>query len=68
MHHSATSLTASLLADAGVHLGDQLLGPGHSNPVGHFEDLEIYEFHQRVLMANGPGARGIYHPGGDPVS
>ena len=67
MHRSGTSLTASLLADAGVHLGDQLLGPGHGNPVGHFEDLEIYEFHQRVLMANGLGPEGFTTQGVIPV-
>ncbi len=67
MHRSGTSLTASLLADAGVHLGDQLLGPGHGNPVGHFEDLEIYEFHQRVLMANGLGPEGFTTQGAIPI-
>lgn len=59
MHRSGTSLTASLIADAGVHLGDALLGPAHGNPAGHFEDQAIYEFHQRALAANGLGPEGF---------
>ena len=27
--------------------------PAESNPLGHFEDLDFFEFHQRVLAANG---------------
>ncbi len=59
MHRSGTSLTASLIADAGVHLGDDLLGPSHGNRAGHFEDRQIYEFHQRALAANGLGLEGF---------
>jgi hypothetical protein len=59
MHRSGTSLTASVLLDAGIHMGDKLLGAGHGNPVGHFEDNEIYEFHQRALVANGLGSEGF---------
>jgi hypothetical protein len=53
MHRSGTSLTASILAGAGVHLGDSLMAPADSNPKGHFEDLEFYRLHQRMLAANG---------------
>lgn len=59
MHRSGTSLAASMLADAGVHLGDTLMGPGEGNPEGHFEDLEILAFHRRVLAANGLGTDGF---------
>lgn len=59
MHRSGTSLTASLLVDAGIHMGDMLLGPGLGNLAGHFEDLHVYDFHQRVLVANGLGSEGF---------
>ena len=59
MHRSGTSLAASILADAGVHLGDAVMGPGAGNPEGHFEDLEILAFHRRVLAANGLGTDGF---------
>lgn len=53
MHRSGTSLTASILAAAGVHLGESLMEPATSNPKGHFEDLEFYRLHKRILAANG---------------
>jgi hypothetical protein len=59
MHRSGTSLTASLLHAAGVRLGDRLLGANHGNERGHFEDLDIYEFHQAVLRSNGLGTEGF---------
>ena len=51
MHRSGTSLTASLLKGAGVHLGERLLGPHESNIKGHFENLDFLEFHRSVLMS-----------------
>ena len=51
MHRSGTSLTASLLQDAGVHIGERLLGPHESNIKGHFENLDFLEFHRSVLMS-----------------
>jgi hypothetical protein len=59
MHRSGTSLAASLVAAAGVHIGDQLMGPAAGNPRGHFEDLEFYRLHQRVLDANGLSRDGF---------
>ena len=53
MHRSGTSLTAAVLAGAGLHLGDELLGASRDNQRGHFEDLEILAFHRNVLVANG---------------
>ena len=53
MHRSGTSLTASLLATAGLHLGEDLLAASSGNQRGHFEDLEILTFHRNVLVANG---------------
>lgn len=46
MHRSGTSFAASLLHDAGLYLGGRMLAPHASNPLGHFEDLEFYEFDQ----------------------
>jgi hypothetical protein len=63
MHRSGTSLTASLVAAAGIHLGDELMAAGAGNPRGHFEDLEFYHLHQRILAANGLSMEGFTcHP------
>lgn len=59
MHRSGTSLTASILAAAGIHLGDELLAAGSGNPRGHFEDLAFYQLHQRILAANGLSLEGF---------
>jgi len=59
MHRSGTSLVASILADAGLHLGDHLLGPGEGNPAGHYEDLDFLVLHQRILAANGLSTDGF---------
>ncbi len=53
MHRSATSLIASLVQRAGVHLGAQLLEANAQNPRGFFEDVEFYEFHERALRERG---------------
>jgi hypothetical protein len=66
MHRSGTSLTASLFHAAGVRLGDRLLGANVGNDRGHFEDLDIYEFHQAALRSNGLGTEG-YVAGGTVV-
>ena len=58
MHRSGTSLLASLLAAAGLRLGDELLEASAGNPRGHFEDLGILEFHRTVLVANGIVSEG----------
>ncbi|MDR9401949.1 MAG: chromosome partitioning protein ParA [Halothece sp. Uz-M2-17] len=52
MHRSGTSLTASLLQSAGVDIGSKLMAPSEGNIKGHFEDLEVVEFHENVLEAN----------------
>jgi hypothetical protein len=59
MHRSGTSLAASLVASAGVCLGERLMGPERGNPKGHFEDLDFYELHRRALAANGLGSEGF---------
>lgn len=58
MHRSGTSFVASLVAGAGVHLGDELLEASAGNPRGHFEDVGILEFHRQALVANGIVSEG----------
>lgn len=58
MHRSGTSYVASLVAGAGVHLGDALLEASPGNPRGHFEDVGILEFHRQALVANGIVSEG----------
>jgi len=58
MHRSGTSLTASLVASAGIDLGPELLGANESNPLGHFEDLGFQDFHRRALTARGISDEG----------
>jgi len=59
MHRSGTSLTASILDAAGIHLGADLMPAAASNPRGHYEDLEFYRLHQRILAANGLSTEGF---------
>ena len=63
MHRSGTSLTAAILASAGVDMGDRLLGADAANPRGHFEDVDLLLFHQRALAANGMSADGFVAAG-----
>jgi len=59
MHRSGTSLLASLFEGAGVSVGERLMGSGNGNTVGHFEDLDFCEFHQRALVGSGLPAEGF---------
>lgn len=52
-HRSGTSLTAQLLNRAGLFLGENLLKPDASNRYGHFEDVEVKAFHERLLNNSG---------------
>jgi len=58
MHRSGTSLTASLFASAGLHVGDRMLGAHAGNPLGHFEDLDFLEFHILALRSVGDDENG----------
>jgi len=58
MHRSGTSLTASLFAHAGLHVGDDLLGSHNGNSLGHYEDIGFLRFHERALVALGLGSEG----------
>ncbi len=52
-HRSGTSLVAGLLHKAGLSLGERLLGANASNPMGHFEDLEVLRIHEMILHHHG---------------
>lgn len=49
MHRSATSLAAKGLHDAGVHMGEDLIGSDSSNPHGHFENRRFVELNNAIL-------------------
>lgn len=58
MHRSGTSLTASILQSAGVHIGRNLLGADHVNIKGHFENIDFYHFHMNILDSQGASSAG----------
>lgn len=53
MHRSGTSLTASILQQAGVFIGDQLLEANVGNTKGYFEDADFLNLHRDILTAQG---------------
>lgn len=63
MHRSGTSMIASACHAAGLWLGDRLIPPTDSNPLGHFEDLDFYDINRRVLLANDENEDGLSVPG-----
>ena len=58
MHRSGTSLTASLLQNAGMEIGDRLMGATEWNPKGFFEDWDFVELHQAILSSQGIASEG----------
>jgi hypothetical protein len=58
MHRSGTSLTASLMQSAGVHIGEKLMGASPSNRKGHFENLDFVSFHEYALRCQGISQEG----------
>lgn len=53
MHRSATSLAAKGLHTSDIFIGQQLLGPDHSNPYGHYEALDFTILNREILSAAG---------------
>lgn len=53
MHRSHTSLVAHGFHEAGLYLGDDLIGAAPSNPYGHFESQAIVDFHKRMIKEHG---------------
>ena len=58
MHRSGTSLTASLMQNAGVHIGERLMGATPNNSKGHFENLDFVDFHEYALRSQGISQEG----------
>ncbi len=52
-HRSGTSLVCQLLHRSGLFLGYDLMEASFSNPHGHFEDIEVFDLHERILADNG---------------
>lgn len=59
MHRSGTSMTAMLLAQHGVHMGERLIPGNRHNPRGYFEDADFVELQRSMLAAaTAGGTRG----------
>ena len=63
MHRSGTSWVARALHDAGLHLGDDLVGAEPSNPYGHFEDEHVVALHDEALAEQGLTWKSSEPPG-----
>ncbi|MEG4227945.1 sulfotransferase, partial [Microcoleus sp. N9_B2] len=54
MHRSGSSLVASLLQSAGLHIGRSvMLYPDEGNRKGYFESFDFWQFHRSVLQSQG---------------
>jgi tetratricopeptide (TPR) repeat protein len=51
-HRSATSATTRWLSNAGVKLGDNLMGSNVHNPKGYYEDKNVVALHNELLHSN----------------
>ena len=49
-HRSGSSITTKLLQSLGCKLGNYMVGANSSNPMGHFENLKVYTFHEGLLQ------------------
>ncbi len=63
MHRSGTSWVARTLHDAGLHLGDDLVGVEASNPYGHFEDKHVVALHDDALAEHDLTWKSTTSPG-----
>ena len=48
-HRSGTSVTTRLVSYLGFNLGENLMEPNNDNPKGYFEDIDIYNFNEKIL-------------------
>jgi glycosyltransferase involved in cell wall biosynthesis len=53
MARSGTSALSRVLSLCGGALPEQLLGPNHGNPTGHWEPLEALQLNEEFLYSNG---------------
>ena len=58
MHRSGSSLTASVLQSAGLHIGRKLIQGDENNIKGYYENLDFNDFHRRVLASQGVDENG----------
>jgi len=58
MHRSGTSFTASLLQNAGLNIGSNLLEGAIGNALGYFENEDFLTFHKTVLTKRGDNSDG----------
>lgn len=47
---SGTSLAAGILQRLGVHMGDRFVPANHTNPAGHWEDVEFHDLNEAHLQ------------------
>lgn len=59
MHRSGTSLTANWVSKCGLNLGSELLGSSFGNPKGHYEDIDFFKLHKRILESNNFPSSGL---------
>jgi tetratricopeptide (TPR) repeat protein len=52
-HRSATSVVASYLLNAGLNMGENLMGATINNEKGHFEDWDAVQLHDQFLANSG---------------
>ncbi len=53
MHRSGSSVIGQWLVKCGLHLGDEMFGPGVGNVEGHFEDIDFLTINENILRAHG---------------
>ncbi|WLR42109.1 sulfotransferase family protein [Bacillus carboniphilus] len=53
LHRSGSSATAGVLAQLGVHMGDNLLQPSETNSKGYFENKDFVSINEVLLYENG---------------
>ncbi|HZX74061.1 MAG TPA: hypothetical protein VFE57_06560, partial [Cyclobacteriaceae bacterium] len=59
MHRSGTSVVTQWLQQCGLHVGDELLGAGIGNSVGHFEDVDFLRAHSDFLKRRRLAEKGF---------
>ncbi|QDO93698.1 hypothetical protein FNB79_06810 [Formosa sediminum] len=59
MHRSGTSLSANLLRESGLFIGDDLMNGGFDNKNGHFEDYEFVNLQEKDLHRKGLESTGL---------
>jgi hypothetical protein len=51
-HRSGTSMLTQWLRNAGLFVGRRLMEPNVSNVDGHFEDMDFFRLHEKILRYN----------------